>query len=124
MEDVTTLDRYVLTAHDRFMRVFDAADPRNPALVASYLAQGTPEGVSAQDGFVYLASRDGGVEVLAIRPPGDLDGDDDVDLADLQSLLAAFGTCESGQGFNLYADLDIDGCVSLTDLALLIAALD
>jgi hypothetical protein len=50
--------------------------------------------------------------------PGDLDGDDDVDLADLAQLLAHYGmtgmTYEDG-------DLDADGDVDLSDLSALLA---
>jgi len=53
--------------------------------------------------------------------PGDLDGDGDVDLADLAALLASYGACEGDPGFNPAADLDESGCVDLTDLATLLS---
>jgi hypothetical protein len=53
--------------------------------------------------------------------PGDLDGDGDVDLADLAALLASYGECEGDPGFNPAADLDGSGCVDLADLAMLLA---
>ena len=48
---------------------------------------------------------------------GDLDGDGDVDLSDLATLLAAYGACDGDPLYNASADLDNSGCVDLTDLA-------
>jgi hypothetical protein len=53
--------------------------------------------------------------------PGDIDGDGDVDLADLATLLAAYGACAGDPGFDPAADLDQSGCVGLSDLAILLA---
>ncbi|MBU0616380.1 MAG: hypothetical protein KKI02_01550, partial [Planctomycetes bacterium] len=56
---------------------------------------------------------------VSINCPGDLDGDGDVDLADLAQLLSNYGTTEGAtyeQG-----DLDGDGDVDLADLAALLA---
>jgi len=50
---------------------------------------------------------------------GDLDGDNDVDLADLAQLLANYGTT-SGAAYE-DGDLDGDGDVDLADLAALLA---
>jgi hypothetical protein len=52
---------------------------------------------------------------------GDLDGDGDVDLADLAALLAAYGACTGDPDYNPVADLDGSGCVDLADLAALLA---
>jgi hypothetical protein len=52
---------------------------------------------------------------------GDIDGDGDVDLADLATLLAAYGTCVGDPGYNPAADLDCSGCINLSDLATLLA---
>jgi hypothetical protein len=51
--------------------------------------------------------------------PGDLDGDNDVDLSDLAQLLANYGTT-SGAAYE-DGDLDDDGDVDLADLATLLA---
>jgi hypothetical protein len=53
--------------------------------------------------------------------PGDVDGDGDVDLTDLASLLAAYGTGTGDPDYNPNADFDDDGDVDLTDLATLLA---
>ena len=52
---------------------------------------------------------------------GDVDGDLDVDLADLALLLASFGACEGDVGFEHTADIDGSGCVDLQDLAVLLS---
>lgn len=59
---------------------------------------------------------------LAASPhPGDVDGDGDVDLTDLASLLAAFGSCSGEPGYAAAADFDGSACVDLGDLAILLA---
>ncbi len=49
--------------------------------------------------------------------PGDLDGDCDVDLADLAALLGCYGTCAGDEDYNPDADFDDSGCIDLADLA-------
>jgi hypothetical protein len=51
----------------------------------------------------------------------DVDGDCDVDLADLATLLASYGCCEGEPCYEPTADLDWDGCVGLSDLAALLS---
>ena len=53
--------------------------------------------------------------------PGDIDGDGDVDLADLAGLLSCYGACLSDGRYDPVCDLDHDGCVELADLAALLA---
>lgn len=60
---------------------------------------------------------DAAVISLAPQYAGDLDGDCDVDLADLSNLLSSYGLCEGAPGYNPAADLDGDGCVGLADLS-------
>jgi len=60
--------------------------------------------------------------VLQIRQrAGDLDGDGDVDLADLAALLSAYGTCDGDPSYSAAADFDDSGCVDLADLAALLS---
>jgi probable HAF family extracellular repeat protein len=62
---------------------------------------------------------------IAEPPPpciGDVDGNDIVDLSDLATLLAIFGTTSGEPGYDPNADFDDDGDVDLGDLALLLGA--
>ena len=56
-----------------------------------------------------------------LAPPGDLDGDNDIDLADLALLLSAYLACEGDAAYNPDADLNGSGCVDLADLSILLA---
>lgn len=60
-------------------------------------------------------------EVTPTIVPGDIDGDGDVDLADLAVMLSSFGQCFGDAGFVANADANDDGCVSLADLSILLA---
>lgn len=53
-------------------------------------------------------------------PPGDVDGDTQINLTDLARLLAAFGSCAGGTTYDAAADFNGDACVELADLALLL----
>jgi hypothetical protein len=52
---------------------------------------------------------------------GDMNGDGTINLADLASFLAAFGSCTGQPAFNAAADINADGCVTLNDLAVLLS---
>jgi len=71
----------------------------------------------------YGAGGGGMYTSFVLRPilTGDIDGDGDVDQADLGILLAAFGKCAGDPGFDPAADLDGDGCVGQGDLGLVLA---
>ena len=60
---------------------------------------------------------------VAGGPPGDLDGDNDVDLTDLALLLSDF-ECVSPPAVECVGDADGDGDTDLTDLAILLANFD
>ena len=62
------------------------------------------------------------LECSPVSVPGDLDGDGDVDLADLQLLLASYGKSSGDPNFNSDADFDEDGDVDLADLQFLLSA--
>jgi len=52
---------------------------------------------------------------------GDVDGDGDVDLADLAGLLATYGLCDGDVGYNEAADFEDNDCIDLADLAALLS---
>jgi RHS repeat-associated protein len=52
---------------------------------------------------------------------GDVDGDNDIDLSDLGSLLAAYGSTVGQPSYNGCADFDCDGTIGLSDLGALLA---
>lgn len=122
VQRLTKLGNYLIAPMDPGMWVYDATTPREPRLIGTYASQGWEYGVTVSDGLVFLASADGGLEILAIRPPGDLDGDGVVGIFDLTSLLSSFGSCAADATYNRYADLDGDECVTLQDLAGVLAA--
>jgi len=112
----------VFVAANPGLRVLDASSPLAPRLIGRYTDQGWEQGLAYADGLVFLATDSGGLEILAVRPAGDLDGDGSVGLFDLGALLSSFGTCAGAAGYDRYADLDGDQCVTVHDLSSILAA--
>ena len=54
---------------------------------------------------------------------GDLDGNDRIDQADLDRLLASYGKSAGDAGFDAAADLDRDGQVSILDVSAIVRGL-
>jgi hypothetical protein len=59
--------------------------------------------------------------VNAALLPGDLNGDNVVNIDDLAILVVAYGSSEGDPNWNPVADLNCDGVVDLSDFALLAA---
>lgn len=53
--------------------------------------------------------------------PGDINGDNVVDLSDLGEVLAAFNACEGDLNYSEKIDLNGDGCIELSDLGEVLA---
>ncbi len=107
------------------LRMWPLGDPRPELPQVSYTDYTYAPGVN---GIAGAAVSDGDLSAtfddISFVPepiPGDIDGDGDVDLSDLATLLAAYGTCEGDPGYNPDADLDDSGWVDLVDLATLLA---
>ena len=90
-----------VTPTDQVRVRFTASDTGYPSLVEALV-----------DDFVITAP-------VCVTCFGDLDDDNDVDLADLAQLLAHYGL--TGGARYEYGDLDLDGDVDLSDLAALLA---
>ena len=120
-------------------RVSDAGeilDPSGLAIEASVAPEadvtlaGSGDGGALIASAVFLDSEFGGyrIGVRVLNPPtppvtpGDVDGDGDVDLSDLGTLLAAYGTCTGDAGYVAAADFDAGGCIDLSDLGVLLAS--
>jgi len=91
----------------------------NTAVVGAY--QDDDHGTDSGSAYVFaVGPDDDGDGIMDVcLCPGDLDGDYDVDLADLAQLLANYGTTSGAQPED--GDLDSDGDVDLADLAALLA---
>ena len=79
------------------------------------LAAGTAtgDGQELRTGFIYCVT---GEDCL-----GDVDGNGQVDLSDLATILSAFGACDGDPEYVPGADLSNDGCITLNDLATILA---
>lgn len=63
--------------------------------------------------------------ILNIQPakavvPSDLDGDGDVDMADVMIAALAFGSTSSNPRWNADADINADGKIDMKDLCLIV----
>ena len=95
-------------------------DPTAPVLVTETFVP-NPQLILVDGRYAYVTTHSQGLTILELAQaiPGDLDDDGDVDLADLATLLANYGT-PSGMAYE-DGDLDGDEDVDLADLAGLLA---
>ncbi len=61
--------------------------------------------------------------IADMMPPGDVTGDQEVDLSDVGVVLGHWGECAASQGvaYPITADLDDDGCIGLGDIGIVLA---
>ncbi len=104
---------------------FDALAITDDTLVDILESAGSPTGYTVvYDGTVPGLDVTGTlgnahVEILCQICPGDLDGDDDIDLSDLAELLSHYGMTSGAMPYD--GDLNCDGDVDLSDLAALLS---
>ncbi|MCA9242360.1 MAG: immunoglobulin domain-containing protein [Phycisphaerales bacterium] len=79
----------------------------------------TPNAGVGDPPFVDLGAIEFGVALPDC--PADINGNGQIDLADLSALLGPFGTCAGDPGYSAAADITGDNCVSLPDLAELLS---
>lgn len=83
-----------------------------------------PNGNFAMNGSLVDTQGIGPREIVAWIPPapcpGDVDGDHDVDIADLAALLGAYGSCPGDANYLPAADFDGIDCITIADLAVLL----
>ena len=95
--------------------------PDQPEFIVDHYA-GCGASPAIADGTIYSLGTGG---LIALEPSpaclADLDGSGSVELADLQLLLAAYGTARAEAGFDSDADLDRNGVIELADLQYLLA---
>jgi hypothetical protein len=96
--------------------VVDISDPANPTMCGKYRTPGWGVDLAAQGRLIYFTSAAYGLWIFSRGPLGDLDEDNDVDLADLGLLLADFG-CSGGE---CIGDVNADGETALLDLQILL----
>lgn len=108
--------------------LFDAGERVSAIEIASgnvRIGPGQNEGPLSGGGFADAVVMDDFVYGEPVRAPsrcpGDVNGNNAVELSDLTQLLASFGACVGGAGFNPAAELNGDGCVALEDLTILLA---
>jgi hypothetical protein len=80
---------------------------------------GVDDGCDIADG-VANDFNDNGVPDSCETPISDIDGDGDVDQADLGALLGSYAACVGDTSFLLDADINADGCVDQSDLGTLL----
>ncbi|KAF0094248.1 MAG: FG-GAP repeat-containing protein [Puniceicoccaceae bacterium 5H] len=69
------------------------------------------------DGESNLLAEASSTFTINAQLPGDLDGDNDVDVDDRLVLIGSLRKCEGDAGYNAAADLDGNGCVNMVDYA-------
>ena len=97
--------------------------PSKSGFTFEHVQNGTPSGQGSFTIEVNVENQaaNQSIQFLAIPVcPGDLDGDNDVDLFDLAALLGTYGTCPGDDSYNPHANLiennPPDGCIDLFDL--------
>ena len=119
-ERIVANSRYIFAAGGNRAVLLDLINRMQPRVAATMRTNGSTRGVALHDGLAFIANGTGGLLIVRLPPPADVNLDGRVDTSDVMRLLNNFGRI--GDALPGHGDLDEDGDVDLSDLTELLAA--